>query len=506
MPLSPPSPQTSAARPILFVLKDNTNTAGAISIDNTVQLYIRPEDLTRTDSSRLNAQQTLGDTIWADNFGAGMPTINIAGHTGWRRPNDLCTIDSLHDGIDRFIKLKKVIFTNWHAQRQLALKSGNDPDASIQLEFVDHLDRFACVVAPMSFVLRRSRSRPLLMQYQISMIVLNDQIALPPVVGTYPLTGPQKTATAFDSILASINAITAKIASVRAFIDNSIATPIAAFLSKTAQVFAAVMNAINAVQGVTHSLIAVARLAAQCGVNIFRSLAAITTLPNLIRRQIMELGGAFSNILCVLENALVAPQIYADYDPLFGSSNCSSTSGGRPPSALAGLNPFQYTHPQIVPDAVVATIYAQSTMRQVAAIDVVRSPPSLPQIGSIAAVVAAGILVTVTPGSVTTANAASAGAPNTASTASGPAWAAGPPGVAGPVGPAGPMGPVGTTFIYRQIVAVNDWIVTHNLARFPGVTVVDTTGTVVESDVQYVDANTIALSFTVPVAGYAYFN
>jgi hypothetical protein len=396
MPLSKPSPQDSGARPISFVLVDNTNTSGSISPNHSLTLYIRPEDLTRTDSSRLNAQQTLGGTIWADNFGPGMPTINIAGHTGWRRPGDPRTEDGADDGVDRFAKLKRQVFTQWHSLRQLAINAGKDPDASIQLQFVDHLDNFASVVAPLSFVLRRSRSRPLLMQYQIAMIVLSDfsvaagsTIATPP-----PPTSLSRFAQAVQSILASVAAIVAKINSVRSFIDASIATPIAQFMQVTALVFSAVMTAINAIQGVTNSLIAVARLVAQCGVNIFRTLAAIVGLPSFIKGQLMQLAGAYSNVLCVLKNVFKQQLLYPAYDPLFGSSNCSSTSGGRPPSALAGLNPFQYTHPQQVPDAVVASTQAQATMRAMASTDIVRSPPTLAQVGATARVAAAGIVST----------------------------------------------------------------------------------------------------------------
>jgi hypothetical protein len=392
MPVAPPSPQDSGARPISFVLVDNNDPSGPINITRAVNLYIRPEDLTRSDSSRLNAQQTLGNTIWADNFGRGMPTINISGHTGWRRPTGQYVTGG--DGVDRFKKLKDQVFTQWHALRQLAIKSGNDPDASIQLQFVDQLDQFACLVAPLSFVLRRSRARPLLMQYQISMIVLSEQIASPPSAAVKGLTGPQKTATALNSILDSIRKITAALAQVRAFIDSSIVTPIANFMQQTAVLFSAVMTAVNSVQGVTDSLIAVARLTAQCGVNIFRSLAAVAGLPSFIKGQIMEVAGAFSNVLCVIENVFRQQLLYPAYDPLFGSSNCSSTSGGRPPSALAGLNPFQYTHPQQVPDAVVASTQAQSVMHAMASTDIVRTPPTLAQIGATAGAASVGIRAT----------------------------------------------------------------------------------------------------------------
>jgi exosortase/archaeosortase len=440
MPVSPPSPQDSGARPISFVLRDNS------AVNSAVTLYIRPEDLTRTDSSRINPQQTLGGTIWADNFGPGMPTINIAGHTGWRRPSDPSAPNSANDGVDRFLQLKNVVFTNWHAQRQIAITSGKDPDTAIHLEFVDHLDQFACVVAPMSYVLRRSRSRPLLMQYQLSMIVTSDQVTTDTTLPPDPvLTSAQKMAIATSSISGSINTLTSAINAVRSFIDNSIATPIAAFLEKTSAVF----TAVNAVGLVTDSLVAVARLTAQCGQNIFRSLAAISGLPNLVRQQIMQVAAAFSNVLCVIENVLTPPRTYPDYDPLYGSSNCSSTSGGRAASAFIGLNPFQYTNPQQTPDAAVATTKAQTVMSQLAATDVVRSPPTLAQCGSIAAVVAAGILISTTPASVTTAAASTTSTTGT-TTYTGPAWATGPQGPAGPAGAPGASG-TNTLVAFEQV-------------------------------------------------------
>jgi hypothetical protein len=442
-PPPPPSPQDSGARPISFVLLDKTADT-YICANNTLTLYIRPEDLTRSDSSRLSPQQTLGDTIWMDNFGPGMPTINISGHTGWRP-----AVDYARDGVERFAQLKKQVFTQWHASRQTAIKAGLDPDENVQLQFVDQLDQFACVVAPQSFVLRRSRSRPLLMQYQIAMIVVNDKVALP-AASTFVVSAAQKKATGLAALANSINAIAAKIASVSAFINSAIAVPIAAFMRQTAALFSAVMNAINSVVGVTDSLIAVAALAAQCAVNVFRTLAAIAGLPNLIKQQIMELAAEFSNVLCVIENVFAQQLLYPDYDPLFGASNCSSTSGGRPPTALAGLNPFQYTNPQVTSDAVTATTQAQTVMRQVTAIDVVRSPLTLAQIGSMTGVIAAGILVSATPTSTTAASATTSTTTSgtTTTTTSGPAWATGATGATGETGATGPPGELsaGATF------------------------------------------------------------
>src|SRR3546814_1488395 len=81
-------------------------------------------------------------------------------------------------------------------------------------------------------------------------------------------------------------------------------------------------------------------MTAQAGVNLFRTVAAVANLPSQIRSRLMQVAGAYSNIYCVLRNALRQQLFYEDYNPLFGASNCSSTSGGRPISSLAGKNPF----------------------------------------------------------------------------------------------------------------------------------------------------------------------
>ena len=75
----------------------------------------------------------------------------------------------------------------------------------------------------------------------------------------------------------------------------------------------------------------------------------------------------------------------------------------------------------------------------------------------------------------------------------------------GPVGPQGPPG-IGSTFIFEQTTASAEWTVRHHLGRFPSVTVVDSAGSVVIGDVDYIDENTLVLSFVAPFSGSAYLN
>jgi len=63
-----------------------------------------------------------------------------------------------------------------------------------------------------------------------------------------------------------------------------------------------------------------------------------------------------------------------------------------------------------------------------------------------------------------------------------------------------------STFIYTSGGAFLTWNISHNLGRYPSVTVVDLIGNVVNCSIQYVDANTINVSFTSAFNGKAYIN
>tara|TARA_R110001606_G_scaffold153226_1_gene294235 strand:- start:204 stop:899 length:696 start_codon:yes stop_codon:yes gene_type:complete len=67
-----------------------------------------------------------------------------------------------------------------------------------------------------------------------------------------------------------------------------------------------------------------------------------------------------------------------------------------------------------------------------------------------------------------------------------------------------------STTVFEQVVPSTAWgtngIVTHNLGKFPSITVIDTGGTVVNGEYTYIDTNNIRLNFSAPFAGKAYLN
>ena len=62
------------------------------------------------------------------------------------------------------------------------------------------------------------------------------------------------------------------------------------------------------------------------------------------------------------------------------------------------------------------------------------------------------------------------------------------------------------TFEFDQGVPATTWDITHNLGKFPSITVIDTGNTVVFGEYDYVSNNRVTLTFSAAFAGKAYLN
>lgn len=84
----------------------------------------------------------------------------------------------------------------------------------------------------------------------------------------------------------------------------------------------------------------------------------------------------------------------------------------------------------------------------------------------------------------------------------------GPKGDQGDPGPQGPAGPVGGSgfvqYTHVQNAPTNHWVIDHGLGYKLNVTVVDTSGTVMEGDVTWPTDNRIVVDFNYSFAGEAY--
>jgi hypothetical protein len=75
-----------------------------------------------------------------------------------------------------------------------------------------------------------------------------------------------------------------------------------------------------------------------------------------------------------------------------------------------------------------------------------------------------------------------------------------------PPGPQGPAGSGDKYFTFSQGVASDTWLINHNLGKFPSVVIIDSAETVVIGDVEYLDTNSIRVTFTSSFSGTAFLN
>ena len=61
-------------------------------------------------------------------------------------------------------------------------------------------------------------------------------------------------------------------------------------------------------------------------------------------------------------------------------------------------------------------------------------------------------------------------------------------------------------FVYVQAISSDIWEITHNLNKYPAVTVVDSGGSVVIGEIVYIDKNNVRITFASAFSGKAYFN
>lgn len=61
-------------------------------------------------------------------------------------------------------------------------------------------------------------------------------------------------------------------------------------------------------------------------------------------------------------------------------------------------------------------------------------------------------------------------------------------------------------FVFNQNVASNEWIVNHNLNKYPSVSVVDSGNNIVIGEVTYINENVLKIIFSSAFSGSAYLN
>ncbi len=59
---------------------------------------------------------------------------------------------------------------------------------------------------------------------------------------------------------------------------------------------------------------------------------------------------------------------------------------------------------------------------------------------------------------------------------------------------------------HNQDIANSLWTISHNMGKFPSVTIIDSSGDEVEGDVKHIDINNLTISFSSAFTGKAHLN
>lgn len=61
-------------------------------------------------------------------------------------------------------------------------------------------------------------------------------------------------------------------------------------------------------------------------------------------------------------------------------------------------------------------------------------------------------------------------------------------------------------FVFTQGIPSATWNITHNLGKFPSVSVADTANQLMYGDTEYINENSLTITFSAPFSGKAYLN
>jgi len=396
--------QKAEARPISFILHNLATGASPVEL----KLVIRPEDLSVPYQSRITANQTMGG-VWLDDFGRGVPSVSLSGHTGWGA-------GARKNGFEAYKALHNLIFKEWHIQRASALRHGLDAD-DVKLIYADHLDDITWVMAPNTFLLKRNKSRPLLSQYQISLLWLSDDVsdtveALDELNRSRSTNTNEMAAASLQVSLVKINearasGMTASLGSAQREYDNLLTLTSTTLES----VNTSLATGLSVMEATNRSVFDVATRLTKAVLNITNTLISTIAFPQIMMARFLRLASSLRNAYCLLSNVLSQQQTIPNYAGLYGSSNCSSTAGGSPVSIYDTANPFSAIQPNIQPASMISGA-ASNALSGAGGIDPVLNPITTDDASRLMGTVNSGVTPASNPSTGTSVSGATTKIPN----------------------------------------------------------------------------------------------
>lgn len=305
-----------------FELYTNGRFAGAAATAK-MTLPINPEELTLDRSDRVSVVQTLG-APFIDELGEGLATVRIQGVTGWRtRPNQA-------DGLKVFERLYSDIVRGYFNARKEKQEAGKDPD-QVHLVLVNNVDNMAFDVVPMDFHLRRSKSRPLFYQYDLSFTVVEDLSKLTKGDPEYDLSTKD---TSLSGLAARVEKAKSTLAHDKSLLEELAGAPyyqavhdLIEAVEDFVDLAGEVGEVIHKVSGVAAGIVSTVADTLDKGLNAVRNFqwwVATCTFPTLV--AINDVKSICNEIKCHFANGL-SRAFLPDFSKIYGVTDCATSRG-----------------------------------------------------------------------------------------------------------------------------------------------------------------------------------
>jgi hypothetical protein len=125
------------------------------------KFVLNPEEYSQPEDNRFSVTHTKAGA-WGDEFGPGIPSIQMKGTTGLKNG----TVDPT-SGFKKFKELRDMIRSVYSR-----VKPGQVVPSNKELKFYNYTDDDHWIVVPRRFELHRSVSRPLLYVYNIELLCM----------------------------------------------------------------------------------------------------------------------------------------------------------------------------------------------------------------------------------------------------------------------------------------------------------------------------------------------
>lgn len=273
---------------------------------------INPEEFIVSRQERVQVTQTLGEPF-IDEFGKGIPTLNIRGTTGWRVRPGVQNID----GHEAFRRLHRNFINKYFELRLEKQEANMDPD-DIMLVIINSVDDLVYKVVPMDFRLLRNKSKPLLYQYDISFRIIEDlgeilHIQMP------GLTNKIKSRNWLNALTDRVKPLVDKIV----VWSSPICRVVGDYLDQSVQVLA---NAKSGVADIANFLYGVTSVVELTLRSMQDTQKFVNELPLEAIVELNELTSVIGEFKCYLANG-VQESWLPDFSGIHGISDCASTHG-----------------------------------------------------------------------------------------------------------------------------------------------------------------------------------